>query len=558
MPVELAIVSGSLRGQLRGFDQDQIIIGGQPDCDVQFDPVRDPQAAEMRLVLRRIVDGWNIQSLGGGAPLVNQQTLSGTVRLRTGDVVRLSAAGPDVRFSVVSHLSEVTPLSQAKSAAGSSVPASTAAGSSAAGSSVPASSAAGSSAGGGPGTQSFSENPWRRTGTIVGLLAIVLIAGVQMWRQNQRLRDVANKDQSAGQNPNGKGDSDENPRQKNRQGRGNDEDQGDTDNERSGDPRSSADAANATNSEDKTDKTKPKPGDAVTPEVVPKNVPGQAGRGAVVLLASATSDEDDRFKVFASACAVEYQDQQVLVTSGNMAMTMARFRQEQGRTFYALAIGSNNTWQAIEIQGIYVHRQYIDALDSSAEAYNLGLLNCNQALPQTCKLAGANTDQPLTAETPLGCWAILTEWKPIARDDLNLPPPAWMGVRGYRAALTSKDLPAAGADGARLLELSVLAQGRLEGCPIFNDRGQLVAVCTNLYGASKEPGPRSSVCAAAEVDAGAVASLWADDGLPIRWIGSRPLVEGQPQDSPEGERNGDEHGAEKSVDDSDEADESQR
>jgi hypothetical protein len=83
------------------LDGKQFRVGTEPDCEVFFDPQHDPSAKDRAALLRLEDDGWHIRSSGSGELMVNQQTVMGPKSLRSGDVVRLSASGPDFCFRLM-------------------------------------------------------------------------------------------------------------------------------------------------------------------------------------------------------------------------------------------------------------------------------------------------------------------------------------------------------------------------------------------------------------------------------------------------------------------------
>ena len=102
MRAELIFVSGAQLGNRVSIDSDECLIGGQPDCDVFFSPERYPHVHDTRVLLRHQAKGWQVSTLEGGQALVNQTYLTSPVSLRSGDVIRISEWGPDMRFEVSS------------------------------------------------------------------------------------------------------------------------------------------------------------------------------------------------------------------------------------------------------------------------------------------------------------------------------------------------------------------------------------------------------------------------------------------------------------------------
>ena len=93
MAVEILILSGGRRNERIVLDCRAFRVGCQPGCDVLFDPHRDP-AAQGRSARFFLQDGgWYVRS-SGGEMWIGKQRIAGTTHVRSGDVIRLSAAGP--------------------------------------------------------------------------------------------------------------------------------------------------------------------------------------------------------------------------------------------------------------------------------------------------------------------------------------------------------------------------------------------------------------------------------------------------------------------------------
>ena len=101
MAVEIVVFSGARQGERLELDAGEFRVGGEPDCEVFFDPQADPGAGDRSALFRLADDGWYVKSIGAGELLVNQQPVSGKARIRSGDVVRMSDRGPDFSFTIV-------------------------------------------------------------------------------------------------------------------------------------------------------------------------------------------------------------------------------------------------------------------------------------------------------------------------------------------------------------------------------------------------------------------------------------------------------------------------
>lgn len=101
MPVEIVILSGVQQGTHQVFDRSEFRVGCQPICDVKFDPLQDRSAADREAFFRLTDEGWTVSSTGLGEMFLNQQPLTRTERVRSGDVLRMSNQGPDLAFNIL-------------------------------------------------------------------------------------------------------------------------------------------------------------------------------------------------------------------------------------------------------------------------------------------------------------------------------------------------------------------------------------------------------------------------------------------------------------------------
>jgi hypothetical protein len=106
MLVELSVLSGARRGETVVQRPTRLVIGDHPDSVLGFDPAQDKAAASRHVILDPSEEGWQIASPDRGI-LLGPRPLQGSLPLRSGDIIRLSASGPDVRFAL-RHESEAT------------------------------------------------------------------------------------------------------------------------------------------------------------------------------------------------------------------------------------------------------------------------------------------------------------------------------------------------------------------------------------------------------------------------------------------------------------------
>ena len=103
MAVEILILSGARAGERLVFDATEFRAGGEPQCELFFDPRRDATVEGQSAKFRLMDDGWYVKCEGRGPVLINQRPMSELVRVRSGDVLQMSEQGPDFSFSIVSH-----------------------------------------------------------------------------------------------------------------------------------------------------------------------------------------------------------------------------------------------------------------------------------------------------------------------------------------------------------------------------------------------------------------------------------------------------------------------
>jgi len=103
MPVEITIVTGSRKGDRIQLETDLFRVGDDSSYEVYFAPEDDPEAEGRRAVIVLEESGWRIRNNGSGRLWVNQDAVEGSTPLRSGDTVRMSDMGPDLRFKLISE-----------------------------------------------------------------------------------------------------------------------------------------------------------------------------------------------------------------------------------------------------------------------------------------------------------------------------------------------------------------------------------------------------------------------------------------------------------------------
>jgi len=101
MAAEIVILSGARQGERLVLDVEQFRAGDEPACEVYFNPALDPGARGRMILFRHRDDGWYVLPLGTHGLLLDYDPLNGDATIRSGQVVRMSADGPDFSFRVV-------------------------------------------------------------------------------------------------------------------------------------------------------------------------------------------------------------------------------------------------------------------------------------------------------------------------------------------------------------------------------------------------------------------------------------------------------------------------
>ncbi len=110
MAVEIVIHSGERQGESLRFDAREIRVGDRPEFEVYFNPGTDEPARNQSAIFRLEPDGWKIHNTGVREVLVNEDLVTSSARIRSGDMIRMSPDGPDFSFSLLSGLSQAAGL----------------------------------------------------------------------------------------------------------------------------------------------------------------------------------------------------------------------------------------------------------------------------------------------------------------------------------------------------------------------------------------------------------------------------------------------------------------
>jgi len=127
MPLRITILSGDRQGQTLEFDQDVIEIGDRPSDDIVFDAGANPGVRDRHVTLKLLDGSWKVQSTGTLPVFLNQDTVSETSDLRSGDFLRISHDGPDLSCELIGQLSPIATVVSPSKPASSAAPATPAA-----------------------------------------------------------------------------------------------------------------------------------------------------------------------------------------------------------------------------------------------------------------------------------------------------------------------------------------------------------------------------------------------------------------------------------------------
>jgi len=100
--IEFRFLSGAAVGERRYAHGVHVLLGAEPGCDVQVPPEDCAPLDRCQVQIQSSPAGWQLRNLGTTTVAVNHAIVAGEMRLKSGDVIRLSLSGPDVMFSVMS------------------------------------------------------------------------------------------------------------------------------------------------------------------------------------------------------------------------------------------------------------------------------------------------------------------------------------------------------------------------------------------------------------------------------------------------------------------------
>ena len=494
MAVEILILSGARRHERLVLEANEFRAGSDPACEVFFDPTRDPAAQGRGALVRKEDDGWYI-SPSGGDLTVNQQVLTGPLRLRSGDVIGLSASGPDFCFRLEARGSEppAATVPQPAKSVPSAAPVDDSVGSALRGvpgagenrlPSVATERHGGRSLQGNSSTYSDAipqqplsgPSPFTRqwtTWALGGLAAGVLL--VVLWRAFQPpvIPPI-------------------------------------TIHVDAGKPAETVKEKKPVEAGKEQGEAKPAGQEAKKPAEA-KLAPVELPREAVFLV---EVEKARRFWPFATCVAVA---KDTLLTSAREAMQMAAWRQKEGFKLWAVspALGLR---LRLEIHEIRVHSVFSTLADKPSDwiYYDLALLSVEGELPKIAALASAEDLAELKEDDPVRLLGFTHEGEKTPAD--RKFEPQMLPGSIFVTPVPKEDL----LGKPRLLQVEAKIPPNVYGSPIFNARGSVVAI----YGAPAVPPDQDVPPAAAAMKdihyaaivSAAVVRRWTEDRDENLWV----------------------------------------
>lgn len=383
MAVEILVLTGNRRGERYRTEQGQFLVGGNPQCDFLFDTELDSGARDRQVAFAFEETGWTLQNTGDGDILLNNRPVIGAVRVRSGDVVRLSHSGPDFSFQVTS-------------AVGSQNAAALPTGQDAALPHAPASARAPSP----PTTTPFIAQSVTATALGAAVILLICLATWSVLKARARPAPIAM--------PSRPTVNEEPPPQPQSENAG-DEISPTTTKQASDDPRV----------DPGMDVQTPEPGPSPQPTPVVADDPWfklqDALRSSVYLLA-VEQPKTEATWTFASGCAI---GDRTIMTSGNVIAELADF-QNKGWTIWAINESANIK---TEITSLLVHAGYQKTTSEPEERiyFDIGLAGVAGPLPASASLATPESLSQLEPGYVIACIGFPRQAETLTRFDSHEP-----------------------------------------------------------------------------------------------------------------------------------------
>jgi hypothetical protein len=102
LPLPLPAEAGPARLEFLGeeypLDSDPFALGAMPSCELVFDPAGYPTVAPRHCEIAQAGDGYTLRDCNRGLTFLNEEPVRRLATLQAGDVIRLGAGGPVLRF----------------------------------------------------------------------------------------------------------------------------------------------------------------------------------------------------------------------------------------------------------------------------------------------------------------------------------------------------------------------------------------------------------------------------------------------------------------------------
>ena len=98
--VVIRVLGGANVGAMIGIDADRFTVGASGRCEVSLPEYRNRGVVSRAAKFRRAPEGWMLHPHGSQKLYVNQERVTKATLVRTGDILRFSADGPEIQFLV--------------------------------------------------------------------------------------------------------------------------------------------------------------------------------------------------------------------------------------------------------------------------------------------------------------------------------------------------------------------------------------------------------------------------------------------------------------------------
>lgn len=117
MAIELRVLSGALRGQVKRFDKSPVVIGRQGDSDLRFDPEKDLDVSARHAEIHTIHGRYALHDLHStNGTIVNGMRLNAgaSIEIKPGDRLRFGVKGPEAEFQVIAAIQANVPSTEVR------------------------------------------------------------------------------------------------------------------------------------------------------------------------------------------------------------------------------------------------------------------------------------------------------------------------------------------------------------------------------------------------------------------------------------------------------------